>query len=809
MRDTSQTSRVEAAELVEVRIRNDVIRHAQKNHFASQLFSLDEIVIPPRLLAPPALVEPGVQPPYLDITEQIIPYMPDAPELASFYGAPTLTMMQALRGSTHLAILGFPGSGKTIALSYLAIQIARQESRSPEHKRLLPVYVHANDVLLPSDKTADNILAPLLVAIARVCRSVQIGRLEKHLKGILESGNLLVLYDGLDELSPREIDKHVSYLEQILTKYPQIRIVTAISPIYFGDLTRLNFVPMAIVNWGDTERREFINRWSEMWITKIEPLSRDPGDIDPILLNAWLINDNTILSPLEQTLKVWGVYAGDLRGAMPLDWIEAFIQRMSGYLAEGRPALEILAGRSILEQSPAFSVRDAGVWLRVLEPRLPEETGDVASSVPVEPEGQTAHTPEKTTRTTPNPIRDSNVVPALIGSGFLVERAGERLSIFHPLIHSYLAAHHIAKKVGEIDNLVSVPWYTAWHAQGFLSAQHNLSPTEFKYFTENPKEPLCREIIFAARWLRYSPEQGGWRSEITRKLIKILQGDESAIGLKARAALGLALSGNADLESIFRQFLSSPDASNRQVAALICGLLRDAKSINDLVALLADSNRNVRRAACLSLVAVGHKNAMEAVAELLLHGDDDQRRSAAEAMANNVEEGHPTLQEGASYEDVSVRRAVVFGLRRARLPWAIELLQKMQLHDTQWLVKDSAAHALEEIALPDPRLPKALPELSQSPWVISFAGERGIGVSPGRPALDLLMQAIKEGSEEQRLAGLDYLNRYPDFLAIPDLVEAYSKTRGDVHEAIYSTLWQFASAGIFQPDSTQDSSKMQ
>ena len=54
------------------------------------------------------------------------------------------------------------------------------------------------------------------------------------------------------------------------------------------------------------------------------------------------------------------------------------------------------------------------------------------------------------------------------------------------------------------------------------------------------------------------------------------------------------------------------------------------------------------------------------VARALLQGDEELRRAAAEAMANDPIEGHAMLKEGATLPDILLRRAVVHGLGTCR-----------------------------------------------------------------------------------------------------------------------------------------------
>ena len=100
------------------------------------------------------------------------------------------------------------------------------------------------------------------------------------------------------------------------------------------------------------------------------------------------------------------------------------------------------------------------------------------------------------------------------------------------------------------------------------------------------------------------------------------------------------------------------------------------------------------------------------------------------------------LREGASMNDIMVRRAVIHGLSRIEQPWAIELLQKMQVEDEQWVVRNLATQYIEQGSKPDPRVPQKLPIPSETPWLIEFAGKQGMGIPRGGSAADVLATAF-------------------------------------------------------------------
>ena len=106
------------------------LRRAQGMHLASSLFSLDDILQEPRLLAPPARVEPGVIGIQEDIISQTIPYMPAWPELAAIYRGPTIAVAEAIAGGANIVIVGAAGAGKTVALAHLASLAANLQGQA-------------------------------------------------------------------------------------------------------------------------------------------------------------------------------------------------------------------------------------------------------------------------------------------------------------------------------------------------------------------------------------------------------------------------------------------------------------------------------------------------------------------------------------------------------------------------------------------------------------------------------------------------------------------------------------------------------
>jgi hypothetical protein len=127
----------------------------------------------------------------------------------------------------------------------------------------------------------------------------------------------------------------------------------------------------------------------------------------------------------------------------------------------------------------------------------------------------------------------------------------------------------------------------------------------------------------------------------------------------------------------------------------------------------------------------------------------------------------------------------------------------MQVEDSQWVVQNAASQALEALRLPDPHIPRPLPALHETPWLIAFAGKKGIGVVPGKPAFDLVLLAVKEGEEEERLAAMHYLGLHGEESAILPLYQVYYTCEGELREAALRALWLLAASGLSLPPPIQ------
>jgi HEAT repeat protein len=395
-----------------------------------------------------------------------------------------------------------------------------------------------------------------------------------------------------------------------------------------------------------------------------------------------------------------------------------------------------------------------------------------------------------------------SILSSLVSSGLFTTHTQDTVRFNHPIILGYLAAWGFCDTPDEVQVLLDQPdWIGKSITLEYLACFQDVTPIVHSLLAQ--KDVLNSRVFQLARWLRIAPKQLPWRGTVLRSLANLLQKEYLTSSVSARAMTALVLSGDPAVQSLFRQIIKSEHENHRIVGALGLGMLGDGKVLSELVALCEDDIPAITLAACLAMVSIGGKQAMDTIAALLLQGSETVQRAAAQAFANDPDQGYLALQDGTTIDDLMVRRAVVFGLERINQPWVIELLEKVQIEDGQWVVRNAAAQGLENLHQPLPYIPKPQPELSETPWLISFAGTQGVGVTPGKPALELVQKAVLEGSVLEKLYALDYLRLHGGDGSVKCLYDAYFSSEGIVHEAAFNAIWHIASSGVRLPHPKQ------
>lgn len=222
----------------------------------------------------------------------------------------------------------------------------------------------------------------------------------------------------------------------------------------------------------------------------------------------------------------------------------------------------------------------------------------------------------------------------------------------------------------------------------------------------------------------------------------MLQQEALPFSFRCRILVCLVSTNDPGVTTMLRHLLRSSKNSVSQLAAFGCGFMMDINSVEELSKLCTDPIL-LGQSACLALVNIGTKPAMDEAASIMLHGSEPLRRAVSEGFAHNPEEGHPILKEGSGMDDLLIRRVSIHGLRLVKEEWAKNILDEMQIEDGQWVVRDAAAQVVEELNNLDPAIPDPPELIEDIPWLIKYANENSIDISSGDTARELLIRVLK------------------------------------------------------------------
>lgn len=774
----------------EDRFRSDMLRFAQKQHLAASFAALDDILIEPKVIAPPNKFDPDREQFFLNTAHQILPYLPDFPELLSTYHYPALRLAEAMQEGANLILMGDPGSGKTVALAHLTSLIARRQESVGVLRDYLPLLVHAADLELPL-KEPGAVVSCLVDAVLSHLSPMTLPNLSGLLRERIQTGNLLLMVDGLDELPFAWTDLVHGFLQSILVLSPNLRIIVAASLDYYGELPSLGLIPVAMSAWNKDDQAELLRLWLASWNRL--PLDKSNPDhplIDSRLAEGWLRNLPQESKPIEYTLRIWAALCGDTFGMSTKAVTEAHIRRLIEQLPSVSPILSQLAYDTILHQNGLLSIAqienaltEISAGIQIPDERLqePNTSSDAAA-----------------------PIQQDPVPPArklmnkLIESGLWVERSRDRLQFRHLYFAAVLAGNYPLFDLNSDFTFTQVPWTGATLAMSFASFNKNID-AYISFLTSRPTSALKQNWVDSAKMLRFSNPDSSWRTEVLRNLVGELQNQENSFSMKAKLISALAKSRENGIPALLRRFFAHPSGELRMLAALGSGLIGDKKAINELVNLALDPDMKVRQAACLALGTFEDPAALEQVALLLIRGDDQVKRAAAEMLAHHPGDGHETLKDGATYKDLRVRRAVIYGLAELNQPWALDTLQEMQINDDQWIVQSTAEQTRNLLTQPNKLIPKPYPALDQTPWIVEFAAEAGHGVQDEEAALALLGSILRQGDQDLCLAALDRL-RFVALLSdqlIQDAAPKLKSSDASIRDTAYSVFWHLERGAAF------------
>jgi len=389
----------------------------------------------------------------------------------------------------------------------------------------------------------------------------------------------------------------------------------------------------------------------------------------------------------------------------------------------------------------------------------------------------------------------SGALASLLDCGILIEHPGEKIRFSNPIFSGYLAALAVGAEL-TLTLPGDLPWCVAEETCRFLASRDRAAEI-LQRILPVEDDPLFSGLLRASRWLKDAPQAATWRAGILRRLVTLAQRDTLSFGLRARFVSAILAINEPSSPLLFKQFLASPSALTRRLGALAFGQIGSEKMIDDFAALTNDPDVDTRAAALIAISSSREKRTLEIIQNALLFGEESLQLAAAEILAQRDAVGQEALREALTTDQLMARRAAVSGLAHVHASWAVALLEQVSVEDAQWVVRNAAGLALEQSrAGIDPYAPTPLPRPVDAPWLITFASKQGMGIPPDKPPTDLLLQALKAGSLEEKLGALTYLRLHPTEPIITAIRASAEESNEALREAAIYALWLIAASGF-------------
>ncbi|MFN8377347.1 MAG: HEAT repeat domain-containing protein [Anaerolineae bacterium] len=733
-----------------------------------------------------------------------IPLTHDLPYLYAPFNLETVRLEDLATGSSALALLGLPGSGRTTALlaavllslgrlhfppspdkvqarldqeeaelsekeravrvkerllteqrakerlaserADLApheIEPAKADSTAPlRFNQRVPIYVHLAELLAEASQFTNGTdpAEPLVRAVQASVGRVTSSTIPRELYKWLNRGLGLALIDGYDELGEVDQLKARAWLKAFRTVYPDTFLIVSGGVEGSGPLLDLGLTPVYLRPWNDLDVAALAAK-----LAAAPPADRKAKATPPPndAARERAIANSRALSAAEVTLKIAANFGGKVEATGVEGWLRSAITPLLPSDQKPADLYPRLAQLAALQLDEGLITPERMAALSIQGQAAAE--GDRAD----------ADTPAPKANAAKQTSDQARLLHTLERSELLLERGGERYQFRHPLYAAYLGSLYLKsiEMQARLKRLDRPSWKQAF---AFL-ALHTSVDDLVRQRMANSVDVLHAGALDVARWMAYAPSDAPWRGPVLRTIGGWFGAAAQYPLLRERAAAALVGTRDPSVLVIFRQGARNANPTIRRLACLGMGALGLSEAVRDLGSLIQDREAPVSLAAALALGGIRSDDALQELLVALTQGSEAIRQVTAEALATMPNDGYEVLYEAVQDDDMLLRRAAIFGLRRIRTPWATIAIYRAFLEDEQWYVRSAAQQAFEEIQYGRPSSltpPPVAP--GDMDWLALWAAHRGENVPAGAAGYQVLVRVLQEGdSQERALAALN------------------------------------------------------
>ncbi|NDJ52192.1 MAG: hypothetical protein GYB68_03795 [Chloroflexi bacterium] len=742
------------------RYREGVIEYANTLHLAGFRVPLERIAVMPRFIMDHAPFAPEADdaPSAYDGPLTLLPLILELPTYLAAYKLPGIPLQKLLRGPDYIALLGQPGSGRSVSLALIAILIARQTEDEQEgalvSSKRTPILVHADDLVFSSGGLAGqpDVLDPLFDA-ARAGLKFVAAQALPSLRNEFSEGRGAILIDGLDEIGDEQQLRVVDWLNALIATYPGNKIVVSAASEGYADLQRVGFTAVFTLPWGQREHTELARLWADAWADiRTNPLAAQPTD--DVLVRV--LRHVRGLSPFDMSLKLWSVFSETDPGSGQIGWYRGYFERINAH----PELIEIL--RKLAQQEIA------------------EERG-----IPFETLGAQIEALATEQELTLNP---ADVIYDWVGASLLLtQRADKRLTFTHNAIRALVALdgttqglsiEPLLRPGGHHDQTIAVLAQIA-DISGVIDA-----------LLAQPLDLGLTQYLRLARWAAPLGPSDAARLDIESRLRRAYLQPAAFPGSRERMMAALVHLGGRDTIQLFVQGLQHTDPTIRTISAFGLGAVGSAENAPQLDDRLKDENVVVQIAATLALAALETPNALDMLTQAFVTSNELVRRAVAEMMAADIGgQGHAVLRDAMDEPDPESRKASLYGLELVDLPWAWRIIDEAQ-GDDQWVVRVAATTMMErhngEVDAPlGLDLPRPLPMPERLDWLIEWHEYAGSG---DQASIDDMLDLLAGDEDEMRLAAIETLAALGIVDAVQQLYRLLGDPRAEIRDAAFRAI---------------------
>jgi HEAT repeat protein len=685
-------------------------------------------------------------------------------------------------------------------LAFNATEDDSSASLVPLFNRLMPVYVHLADLLAQTSEFngAVDPAEPLVRAVQFSVKRVTASTIPRNVYKRVSAGKVLLLADGFDELAEAERPRALAWLKAYKAQYvgtdkDNFMIVTG-NVIGSGAILDLGFTPIYLRPWNDQHAKNAVAHWAVAWSGAKK--GRKSKALEPAMVERAQTNNRALL-PAEVTMKTWATYSGDAQITGYEGWLRTAISR----LIPSENTLGMILPQ--LGQLAMLQLDDGYITVaRMQSLKMAGIEGDSAKlaanadveSLADEADGENNDKKKQDAKAKPAKEEDAEsassqgrLLASFRKSGLLVRYRGDRYQFRHVLIAQYLGSLWL--KDSRPEELTTRQNVASWQgAFGYMALHSDVTAMVQKRVNSTP-DVLNANLLNITRWLAYAPTDVLWRGEILRLLGTMLIQPNQFPLLRERVAAAIVDSRDKNAALLFRRAVRNVSPEIRRLACLGLGAVADPAGVKDLKPLVQDQFPEVALTAGMALGAVGTEEALEAMIYAFTEGSEQMRQAMAEAFAALPEEGYPLLYEGINDQDMMLRRASVFGLRRLKTTWALVAIYRAFLEDEQWYVRSAAQQAFQELQYGrDVVLTTPLPSPDRIDWLKNWAAQNGENVPAGDAAMQMLVRALQEGEPIERALAAINLGELGAMNTIKALYAALRDRQDEVRASAHRAL---------------------